>query len=638
MNKLRLRAIAYMTVVSLAAVISMRFFLAAFLERDVASFQKGIVPFAVVVGVLIMAADLWLYAILGPLVRASDKGKSGASLMSRERETAECAVYKAPVVVTIICILGFIVGPCVTMGINILNGIASYSIIELILIMLLNMAFGLMTRSHVLELVEGVLLDAVEALGIHEIPAGKKGRGLRGRIIVAGVSGAALALLVLAVSGMGYIRGVATGGIRDLGAFLVRYALETGLLIVLVLAWTILLIRTLARNISKDILGATEQIRGIAEGKGDLSRRANIHRVDEIGVLTATFNRFLVTLQDLIGKARTASQTVLGSSRSLMASADEATASVSNMEAALRNVSEAVEKQNGEVGETEGAIARMIESIDEVADQVGTQAGFVEESSAAITEMAANIGSVSAVASRADEVARKLKQAAEEGGTALSDSISAIDEISVSAQAVQQIVAVLSKIAAQTNLLAMNAAIEAAHAGDAGKGFAVVADEVRSLAQDAAGSAKDISAHMKDMNEKVARGASLSDRARSSFESIRQGVDHTTELVLTISASMTEQKTGADEILGSVNSLIEATTAIRDLTVEQKDKSKGMEQAMLRIVDASNHIFEAVQEETGGTQALSRVVRAVREEADKNRDHAQELDAVVSKFKSGEET
>lgn len=95
MNKLRLRAIAYMTVVSLTAVISMRSFLAAFLERDVASFQKGIGPFAVVVGVLIVAADLWLYAILGPLVRASDKGKRGASLTSQEREIAEGAVYKA---------------------------------------------------------------------------------------------------------------------------------------------------------------------------------------------------------------------------------------------------------------------------------------------------------------------------------------------------------------------------------------------------------------------------------------------------------------------------------------------------------------------------------------------------------------
>jgi methyl-accepting chemotaxis protein len=637
MNKLRLRAIAYMTVISLGAVISMRLFLALFLERDISSFLMGIGPFAIVVAVLLLAADLWLYAILGPLVRAADKGASGKPLTPKERESAGSAGYRVPIAITVIMLMAFLAGPVVSMGINILNGIVSYSAVNIVFIILLNLAFGLMTRTHVVELVEGILVPAVKALGFQDIPAGEKGRSMHGRIVVAGVSGTVLALLVLAVSGMGYIRSVSSGGHGGIEAFLVRYALETGVLVVLVLGWTILLVYKLSRNMTGDIAGATEQIKIIADGKGDLSRRANIHRVDEVGFLTAAFNRFMITLEDLVGKARSSSRSVLGSSEALITSADEATQAVSNMEASLKNVSEAVEKQNGEVGETEGTIARMIESIDEVASQVSTQAGFVEQSSAAITEMAANIGSVSTVANRADEVSRKLKIDAEQGGTALSDSMKAIEEINASAQAVQAIVAVISKIAAQTNLLAMNAAIEAAHAGDAGKGFAVVADEVRSLAENAAGSAKNIAGLMKEMNEKVSRGASLSSRARDSFTSIRQGVDNTTELVATISSSMSEQKAGADEILGSVNSLIQATAAIKELTVEQKEKSKGMEQAMLRIVDASNHIFEAVQEETGSTQSLSRVVRTVREEAEKNRGHVGELDAAVSRFKIGEE-
>ena len=635
MNGLRFKAIIRMLSISLGAAILMRVFLAQYLARDPLSVLEGLGPFAAIVGVLLSAAALWIYALMGPLVRAAAKGAYGTPLSPEEKETAAAAGYRIPTAVTVILILAFIIGPIVSMGMNALSGTARYTATETILILILNLSFGLMARTHITESLEGVLAEAVGALGIHVLPAGARKRGLRGRLILAGLSGAFLSLSLLAVSGLGYIRSLSRV-VQNPDAFQTRYAAETGIVVVLVLAWTAWVIARLARNVAADIGSVTGQILTIAEGRGDLSRKADIHRTDEVGLLVEAFNRFLSGLESLIGKARAAAAAVRTSSESLAATADEATRAVADMESSLENMSSAVERQNAEIGDTEGTIARMIESIDEVTAQVSTQAGFVEQSSAAVAEMAANIGSVSSVADRADGVARKLKEAADEGDSALADSMKAIQEIDESARSVRKTVLVLSKIAAQTNLLAMNAAIEAAHAGEAGKGFAVVAAEVRSLAENAAASAKNIAGLMKEMNGKVERGSSLAGKAGEAFMSIREGVEQTTELVRTVSASMAEQKSGAQEILGSVNSLIEATTAIRDLTVEQKVKSKGMEQAMLRIVEASNNIFEAVQEETGSTQALSRVVRTVREEAENNRGHVGDLDAAVSKFKVGE--
>ena len=635
MNRLRFKAIARMVSISLGAALLMRVFLALYLARDAVSVLDGLGSFAAIVGILLAASALWIYALMGPLVRAAAKGAYGTPLSTEEKEAAAAAGYRIPTAVTVVLVLAFLVGPVVSMGSNALSGTARYSAVETILIVLLNLSFGLMARTHITESIEGVLSEAVGTLGIHVLPAGARKRGLRSRLVLAGISGVFLALFLLAVSGMGYIRSLSRG-FQNPEAFQTRYALETGIVVLLVLAWTGWVVARLARNVASDIGSVTGQIHEIAEGRGDLSRKANIHRTDEIGYLTESFNRFLAGLEALVGKARAAAAAVRASSESLAATADEATQAVGNMEGSLENMSSAVERQNAEIGDTEGTIARMIESIDEVAAQVSTQAGFVEQSSAAVAEMAANIGSVASVADRADGVARKLKEAADEGDAALADSMKAIQEIDESARSVRETVLVLSKIAAQTNLLAMNAAIEAAHAGDAGKGFAVVAAEVRSLAENAAASAKNIAALMKEMNGKVERGSALAGKAGEAFMSIRQGVEQTTELVRTVSSSMAEQRSGAQEILGSVNSLIEATAAIRDLTAEQKDKSKGMEQAMLRIVEASNNIFEAVQEETGSTQALSRVVRTVREEAENNRGHVGDLDAAVSKFKVGE--
>jgi methyl-accepting chemotaxis protein len=179
----------------------------------------------------------------------------------------------------------------------------------------------------------------------------------------------------------------------------------------------------------------------------------------------------------------------------------------------------------------------------------------------------------------------------------------------------------------------MNAAIEAAHAGDAGRGFSVVADEVRSLAETSAKSTRESIELVRAMNRKIASGAETTGKAGEAFRDIAAGVKDASELVLGIARSMAEQSQGAQEILASVKALIDATERIKSLSGSQREQSDVVQGAIAEIARSAAKIEEAIQEQAGTSQALSRITEVIFSEAEKNKAAAESLDGRIGGFR-----
>jgi methyl-accepting chemotaxis protein len=627
-ERFRARSMLALALVCVTAAVAMQVYAGIFIERNLAESFSRAKAFYLLLAFIQAASALWLWLILRPLKDCSEAIAAGKPVSYEEREGARSAADRVPKFVIAVAAASFGVAPALAMGAAGGSGGAGEGPIKIAVFVALDLAFGLAAGFQATILLRSILRKPLVALGFGTLSKDRKRRSLANQIVIAG--GISAALLIVFTGAAGYAA-LAASEPPEASGFLLELL---GLAFVMGL-WSVSLFRTLGRTLAARAADVGELVRLVSVGEGDLSTRIPIVQDDEVSAIAAAFNHFLERLSGLTDRVRELSSSVEEGANKLSGSAEHATASVSGLVGSVEATRAAVQRQMETVSSTEGEISSLLESIGQVAAKVGDQSGFMDQSSAAVSEMAANIASVSRTAEKADELATALQKASEDGGEALRASIGSIAEIAEASRAVRDIIGSISKIAAQTNLLAMNAAIEAAHAGEAGSGFAVVADEVRSLAENSARSAREIELLIRGMAEKTDRGAALGDLAGKAFERIREGVAQTSELVRTIAASMGEQREGAEDILRSSQSLADATRLIESLAEGQKSQSQEMEQSMLRIVSASNEIFEAVQEETGATQALGRIVAMVGEEAGRNRERVLGLEEAVSRFKTG---
>lgn len=199
------------------------------------------------------------------------------------------------------------------------------------------------------------------------------------------------------------------------------------------------------------------------------------------------------------------------------------------------------------------------ESGDELSTSANEQASSLEETAAAIEELTSNVSANAAKADEMAHIAKEAKVAAEKGNSVAQVSLSAMNEIVSATEAIHQAVEIIDNIAFQTNILSLNAAVEAASAGDAGKGFAVVAQEVRNLANRSAEAAAQIQTLARTAREKSQGGLETSKNMMESFNVISTKIAHTDDMVRDVANASREQMAGISQINDAVSQLDQMT-------------------------------------------------------------------------------
>jgi methyl-accepting chemotaxis protein len=257
----------------------------------------------------------------------------------------------------------------------------------------------------------------------------------------------------------------------------------------------------------------------------------------------------------------------------------------------------------------------------------------VSQSSSAIEEMLANIQSVTQTLVKNASNVRELTEASEVGRTGLQGVAADIQEIARESEGLLEINAVMENIASQTNLLSMNAAIEAAHAGEAGKGFAVVADEIRKLAESSGEQSKTISGVLKKIKDSIDKITKSTEWVLNKFEAIDGGVRTVSEQEENIVRAMEEQNAGSKQILEAIGQLNEATQMVKGGTEEMREGSRQVIEESKNLEMATQEISKGMNEMAAGAEQINAAVTRVNGISGTNKESIDILVSEVSKFK-----
>ena len=402
---------------------------------------------------------------------------------------------------------------------------------------------------------------------------------------------------------------------------------------VFILVIALVIVYFVARAMIKPVNVVVRALKDIAQGEGDLTVRLPVHGNDEVTDLSEYFNQTISKIGSSIQSVGTNSNTMEDIGNELASNMTETASAVNQISANIDGVKQQTLTQAASVTETAATIEEIVRTIKQLNNSIETQAASVAESSASIEQMVANIASIGQTLGKTDEVVKELTSATGDGKDTLVTSNSVTQKIAEESGSLMEASSVIQHIASQTNLLAMNAAIEAAHAGEAGKGFAVVADEIRKLAEDSATQGKAITATLKNLSGEIETLSASSKTVEEKFNAIFNLAEQVKEMSARLTAAMREQENGSKEVLIAIKNINTVTTEVQAGSEEMLKGGEGVAEEMRKLDDLTRVITESMNEMASGAVQINNAVQEVNEITQKNKRSIESLSKEVGKFK-----
>ena len=375
---------------------------------------------------------------------------------------------------------------------------------------------------------------------------------------------------------------------------------------------------------------------GIVLGKvaqGDLTDRIQVKWRNEIGQILTSLNTaidhshsMLSVLHDEVDKMK-----AVGSD--LSSNMEETAAAIRQIGGNVMNVKEKAITQSASVTETVATVEQINGKLNRLVQGIETQTENISESTAVITHMAENTVRISKTLEESNALIKTVYGQTKLGKGGARTANEVVTQIAERSEALLEASQVIQNIASQTNLLAMNAAIEAAHAGEAGKGFAVVADEIRKLAEESNTQGKQIGVVIKESTEIIGHLTEAGAQAEKTFIDVYESVSKISEKEDLIVQVMYEQETNGKQVLEAIKKINDVTAEVSSGSAEMLEGGNQIAVEMRKLADITRETTDSMSEIASGAEQITNAVEEVNEITQKNKVSIENLANEVGKFK-----
>lgn len=413
-----------------------------------------------------------------------------------------------------------------------------------------------------------------------------------------------------------------------------RTVVSTVAIIILIFAvlFSLLFVFFISRYVLRPLSLAKTAMHEIAGGSGNLTQRIEVQNNTEIGQIIFDINAFIDMLQRIIKDLVFRQNELATISDSMTAMSVESASSITQIMANIDSVHSQSSKQVESVASTEIVIERSIGMIDSLGSVIESQSSYISDSAQAMRRMVENLKQVMNNVSGLSAQFLNLEEVTDSGYKKQGIVTERISGIADQSRLLKEANDVISKIAAQTNLLAMNAAIEAAHAGSAGAGFSVVADEIRTLAETSSSQSKKISSEIKSIQTAIAEVVVSTQESAKSFAEILTQIRSTGNFVSGFSKDMEIQQNDVRAVSSSLEMMQKVTEKVQAESARLKDGTSEIEKEVGNVREASSMIEASMDEMSIGASEINSSAHEVSNLAISTKETVQKMDDIIGKF------
>lgn len=376
----------------------------------------------------------------------------------------------------------------------------------------------------------------------------------------------------------------------------------------------------------KNNLKQEKAILGALAEKNYAIKRAQVVTRNDFGIIINDLNNAFKIIKTIFQEISADVNSTLEISSEVSDHVDQSISEIANVKSISNFVKDEMINQVASVEETSATVEEIIKHIRNLNEEIEKQTSAINQSSAAIEQMVANVNGVTSSLKKNNGTVQELESASEAGMKKVQIASELSDEVLKKSSLLMDASKIIQDIASQTNLLSMNAAIEAAHAGDVGKGFSVVADEIRKLAEQCNDHAKSIENNLQSLSESINSVALNASDVSVQFNTIYSLIKKVQNEELIISNAMTEQTEGNKQILEGISRLTESTTSVKDGAAEML---RGGEQISVEM----KNLNKVTSETNAKVASINESVQKVTETLADSKEHVLENSANVESLR-----